>query len=87
MKNTDWEQARAYVLEYYPKAVCFKYRKNAFVVFSDRNLTNAKRLSEKTPNVKSIINKGMTWIAAKEEIEKANLLEVESFLNKNKKTI
>ena len=72
MKNTDWEQARAYVLEYYPKAVCFRYRKNVFVVFSDRNLTNAKRLSEKTPNVKSIINKGMAWIEAKKEIEKNN---------------
>ncbi len=70
MKNTEWEQARAYVLEYYPKAVCFKYRKNAFVVFSDRDLKNAKRLSKKIPNHRYITNKGMAWIDAKEEIEK-----------------
>lgn len=70
MKNTEWEQARDYVLEYYPKAVCLKYRKNVFVVFSDHNLTNAKRLSKKTPNDRYITNKGMAWIDAKEEIEK-----------------
>jgi|GEM_PF-1897201 len=87
MKNTDWEQARAYVLEYYPKAVCFKYRKNVFVVFSDRNLTNAKRLSKKTHNDRCIANKGVAWIEAKEEIEKVNKLKAESFLNKNPKTI
>jgi len=70
MKNTEWEQARAYVLEYYPKAVCLKYRKNVFAVFSDRDLTNAKRLSKKTPNDRYITNKGMAWIDAKEEIKK-----------------
>ena len=87
MKNTDWKQARAYVLEYYPKAICFRYRKNVFVIFSDRNLTNAKRLSKKTPNGNSILNKGMAWIEAKEEIKKTNKLKAESFLNKNPKTI
>ncbi|SNR14440.1 hypothetical protein [Tenacibaculum jejuense] len=78
MGNTDWEQAREYVLEYYPKAVCFKYRKNVFAIFSDRNLTNAKQLSRNINEQKTAINKGMAWIEAKQVLEQVNELSYAS---------
>lgn len=77
MENTEWGQARAYVLESYPKAVCFKYRKNIFVIISDRSLIDGKCLSKD----KTAINKGMAWIEAKAELEK------EFLTNKSKNNI
>ncbi len=84
MKNTEWGKARDYVLAYYPKAVCFKYRKNVFVIFSDRNLIKAKRLSKDIPEHKNAINKGMAWIEAKEEIVKHNKSLLEKHKNHTK---
>ncbi len=84
MGNTDWEQARKYVLEHYPKAVCFKYRKNVFAIFSDRNLTNAKRLSKNINEQKTAINKGMAWIEAKQVLEQVNEFSYEPSKNDTK---
>lgn len=88
MKNTDWKAARAFVLEKYPNAVCFKYKKgNLFSIFSDRDMIKAERLSKSPFEGRTATNKQMAWIEAKEKLEKINKLQTELPSVKYKKTI
>ncbi|WP_233899278.1 hypothetical protein [Tenacibaculum piscium] len=73
MKNKDWKQAQTYVLENYPKAVCFKYKKgSAFAIFSDRDMIEAKRLSKNPFEGKTADTKAMAWLEAEEKIREVN---------------
>lgn len=71
MKKEDWKQARDFVLERYPKAVCFKYKKRElYAIFSDKNILDSERLSKNPFEGKTTNSKATAWIEAKQKINR-----------------
>lgn len=71
MKQEDWKQSRDFVLERYPKAVCFKYKKRElYAVFSDKNILDSERLSKNPFEGKTAKSKAHAWIEAEQKIKR-----------------
>ena len=70
-KIKDWRQAKDYVLQSHPKAVCFTYKKGSFfAIFSDRNIMNAERLSKNPFEGKTATSMGEAWKEAEKKVRK-----------------
>lgn len=73
-KSTDWQQAQKNVLEKYPNAVCFKFKKGQFyAIFSDKDIVNAERLSKNPFEEKTANSKEKAWLEAENKVYKQEL--------------
>lgn len=74
MKKEDWKQSRDFVLERYPKAVCFKYKEGElYAIFSDKNILDSERLSKNPFEGKTAKSKASAWIEAKQKIKEKSV--------------
>lgn len=88
MKKEDWKQARKFVLEHFPNAVCFRYKVgNFYAIFSDSDIIEAERLSNTIFEGKTAKNKEVAWIEAKRKIERGHIQEIEVFKEKSNKSM